>query len=233
MKKRVLLVRHGDEPDDDRIVTYLAMNGFQADIRKPFAGDLLGDVTDDLAATVIYGGMYNAYDADLHPFLKEEYRWIGAALEAGLPMLGLCQGAQMIAYHQGAWAGARSDDAPHEFGYYEVSPVAGAEDFLPTPMHFSQSHFHTFDLPPDARHLARSALYENQAFQLGDSVFGFQFHPEQTIESFRRWQQVKGDTYQKKGVQPLELQTRLMHAHDAAQADWFYGFLKTWLGTTT
>ena len=229
MGQRVVLVRHGHGPNDDRVVNYVTSAGFEADIRKPFAGDLLGDVTDDVAATVIYGGMYNAYDAEKHPFLKEEYRWIGAALDAGIPTLGLCQGAQMIAYHQGEWAGA-PDHGTHEFGYYEVTPTGEDPAFMDGPLHFTQAHFHTFDLPKGAVHLARSEKFENQAFRLGDNVYGFQFHPEQTIEGFRRWQNEKDNSYGQLGAQDRETQDQLMYRHDAAQADWFYAFLSKFMG---
>ncbi len=229
MSQRVVLVRHGDDPPDDRVVTYLTQAGFTPDIRRPFRGDGLGDVTDDVAGTVIYGGPYNAYDAELHPFLNEEYRWIGAALDADIPVLGLCQGAQMIAYHQGEWAGA-PDSGMHEFGYYEITPTGADPRFMPGPLFCTQAHYHTFDLPKGAVHLARSALYENQAFRLGDKVYGFQFHPEQTIEGFRRWQNWPTANYGKPGAQDRETQTRLMLQHDAAQAAWFYGFLEGLFG---
>lgn len=228
MKKRVVLVRHGHGPNDDRIVSFLVNNGIEPDIRKPFAGEMLGEVGQDVIATVIYGGMYNAYDTEIHPFLKEEYRWIGAAMDAGIPVLGICQGAQMIAHHLGAWAGAPAH-GNHEFGYYKVSPTEAGQDILPGPLHMAQAHFHTFDLPEGAVRLATSEAFENQAFRVGDKVFGFQFHAEQTIESFRRWQVDKTNDYDKPGVQSQEEQTRLMHEHDAAQAEWFYGFLDRFL----
>ncbi len=229
MSQRVVLVRHGDDPPDDRVVTYLTQAGFTPDIRRPFRGDLLGDVTDDVAGTVIYGGPYNAYDTELHPFLNEEYRWIGAALDAGIPTLGLCQGAQMIAYHEGEWAGA-PDSGLHEFGYYEIAPTGADPDFMPGPLFCTQAHYHTFDLPKGAVHLARSASFEHQAFRLGNNVYGFQFHPEQTIEGFRRWQNWPTANYGKPGAQDRETQTQLMLQHDAAQAEWFYSFLERLFG---
>jgi GMP synthase (glutamine-hydrolysing) len=232
MAKRVVLVRHEHGPMDDRVVSFLLMHGLEPDIRYPFAGESLGDVTEDVVATVVYGGNYNAYDSAKHGFLNEEYRWIGAAMDAGIPLLGICQGAQMIAHHHGAWAGPR-DPVIYEFGYYLISPTEAGREILPEPLYMAQSHFHTFDLPTGAVRLASSALYENQAFRIGEHVFGFQFHAEQTIEGFRRWQVNKPAVHERPGAQSLAEQTELMYRHDAAQAQWFYGFMSRFLGIAT
>ncbi|MFL4469847.1 glutamine amidotransferase [Tateyamaria armeniaca] len=234
MDKRLLCVRHGDGPMDDRITTWCGARGVRLDARRPWKGDILGEVSDDLAGVVIYGGNYNASDTDLHPFLLEEYRMIDAAMKADVPLLGLCQGAQMIAHHLGAWAGA-PEHGNHEFGWYEVSPTKDGTDVFPKPMHFAQAHFHTFDLPKGARHLARSPLFENQAFACGDKVMGFQFHPEQTIPGFQRWQ-ARGEgwgRYTEPGVQQREEQAALMLEHDAAQGAWFTSFLDRYFAGAT
>jgi len=41
-------------------------------------------------------------------------------------------------------------------------------------------HGDTYELPPDAHNLARSPLYEQEAFRWGDLVYGLQFHLEFT-----------------------------------------------------
>ncbi|WP_158966118.1 glutamine amidotransferase-related protein [Chachezhania sediminis] len=232
MKRRVLMIRHDDGPDDDRINTYCRHRGLVGDVRRPFLGDPLGRVAEDLAAVVVYGGPYNAYDTALHPFLNDEYAMIGAALDQGLPLLGLCQGAQMMAWHQGAWAGA-PEHGKKEFGLYEITPTDTASDFLNHPLHVTQFHFHTFDLPAGAVHLARSEMFENQAFRLGDNAYGLQFHPEQTASGFRRWQQSATDSYGIAGVQTREEQDALLAEHDAAQARWFLHFLDRFFATET
>lgn len=226
MTQRILCVRHEIYPTDDRITTWCATNGVKADIRRPFQGDTLGEVTEDLAGVVIYGGDYNAYDSALHPFLNEEYRMIDAALKANVPLIGLCQGTHMIAHHMGAFAGPL-DHQQYEFGYHEVTPTDNGRDVLPEAMHLPQSHFHTFAVPDGGRHIARSELYENQAFGVGDTVMAFQFHPEQTIAGFQRWQ-ARGRTsgiYDKLGVQSEAEQTTRMHRHDPAIDLWFRQFL--------
>jgi GMP synthase (glutamine-hydrolysing) len=229
MKDRVVVIRHGDDPPDDRVHTWLSMNGFKVDLRLPFAGEGLGELEADVAGTVLHGGPYNAFDLDLHAFLREEDRWIGACLEAGVPMLGICQGAQQIAVHLGAEAGP-IDGEPYEFGYYRVDPVAGAEDFLDRSRWFTQSHFHMFDIPDGAERLASSDAFENQAFRYGRNVYGLQFHPEVTVEGFRRWQGVDWSPYGQQGAQTREEQDILMKDHDRDQADWFFSFMDRLFG---
>ena len=225
---RLLCIRHSNGPEDDRVTSWCRLNGITADTRRPYLDDPLGEITPDLAGVVVYGGMYNADAIAEHPFLKDEYSMIDAALATKTPLLGICQGAQMIARALGAWTGAPAH-ASHEFGCYEVSPTEDGTSILPRPLHLCQAHFHTFDLPKGAVHLARSDLFEHQAFRYGDTAYAFQFHAENTIEGFRRWQK-NSDSYGQPGAQTREEQDALMGAHDRAQADWFYGFLDDFFG---
>ena len=43
------------------------------------------------------GGPFNVFDEAKHPFLHDENRWIEQCLKTGVPLLGICQGAQSIA----------------------------------------------------------------------------------------------------------------------------------------
>ena len=225
MGNRVILIKHGHGPNDDRVMNYLIDAGFTPDIRKPFAGDKLGELTGDIVGTIIYGGMYNASDTERYSFLQEEYRWIDDALKASIPILGLCQGAQMIAHHLGEWTGPKNPEI-YEFGYYKIISTGVDPDFMPQSLHVTQYHYHTFDLPKSAVLLASSNDYENQAFRIGKNVYGFQFHPEVTIEGFRRWQYAAGNDYLKPGSQDVTTQNELMCKYDADQAMWFYSFLE-------
>ncbi|WP_192359102.1 hypothetical protein [Mesorhizobium mediterraneum] len=97
--RRIVLVRHGDDPPDDRVYTFAVQYGFEPVVCRPFRGHTLGEphpsVAGSVMGSVIYGGHFNAFDAEIHPFLQEEYRWIDACLKAHIPLLGICQGAQM------------------------------------------------------------------------------------------------------------------------------------------
>jgi GMP synthase-like glutamine amidotransferase len=134
---------------------------------------------------VVLGGPIGVYDEPLYPFLGEEIALIERRLRAGAPTLGICLGAQLIAHAMGSAVYANSQK---EIGWFAVAGITrpGVEcfSFPPAALVF---HWHgeTFDLPAGAMHLARSAACENQAFQLGRSVIGLQFHLETTPASVR------------------------------------------------
>lgn len=229
MPRKIVLVRHGDDPPDDRVTTFALQNGFDPVHCYPFKGERLGLPGPEVAGSVVYGGPFNVFHEDLHPFLHEEADWIRACMAMDIPLLGICQGAQQIARVLGAHVGP-PDCGVHEFGYYPISPTPEGRDFLPETLHMTQSHFHTFAIPEGAVHLATSPLYPNQAFRHGNRTYGLQFHPECTPQGFRRWQSRPWAAYGKPGAQSKAEQDALMTRHDARQADWFDGFLTQLFG---
>jgi len=144
---------------------------------EPVPRDLRG-----VGGLIILGGPQAAYELDRYPFLKAESALVERALTAGRPVLGICLGAQLIAQTLGArvYAGER-----REVGWAPVTltddaqddPLLAGVDPTLTVFHF---HGDTYELPPDAHNLARSKVYEQQAFRWGDLVYGFQFHLEFT-----------------------------------------------------
>jgi GMP synthase (glutamine-hydrolysing) len=230
MSRKIVLVRHGDDPPDDRVVTFAVQNGFDPVFVRPFKGDKLPAPGPDVAGSVVYGGPFNVFEEDKHPFLHDEAGWIRACMAQEIPLLGICQGAQQIARVLEAGVGPYKKPV-HEFGYYPISPTPEGLDFLPETIHMTQAHFHTFAIPEGAVHLATSPLYPNQAFRYGARTYGFQFHPECTIEGFRRWQSTPWAAYGKPGAQSKAEQDALMLKADVGQADWFYGFLRKLFGS--
>lgn len=227
MARRILLVRHGDDPQDDRVQTFFDRRNDDIVTVKPFKGEAID--TSGIDGAVIFGGPFSVFETEQHPFLNDEYRLIEHCLEEAVPLLGICQGAQQIAWHLGAHVGPVATGI-QEFGYYEIIPTKGAGDFLDGPLIVAQRHFHTFALPADAVHLASSQAFPNQAFRVGETAYGLQFHAEQVPAGFRRWQHSDHAPFGKPGVQTKLEQDRLMAAHEAAQAAWFNGFLAKLFG---
>lgn len=138
---------------------------------------------------VVLGGPMAADQTDRYPHLAYEKTAIHAAAERGLPVLGICLGAQLIAAAFGARTLRRGAS---EHGWTEVRPTAaGRRDSVIR--HFGnaervyQWHFDTFSLPHAAVHLAESDACALQAFRLYDHVYGFQFHLEADRELIERW----------------------------------------------
>ncbi|MEM0937088.1 MAG: glutamine amidotransferase [Pseudomonadota bacterium] len=224
MPGRILLISHNPPPLTDRALSWLQEAGFEIDVRRPFLGDALPLAPAGFAGTILYGGPFNADDASTHPFLRDESRWIDQALDADLPMLGICQGAQQIAWRLGAAVGPM-EDGRVEFGFYEIRPLPGAEGFLPEPLVVTQAHYHGFEVPPGASRLAESDLFPNQAFRQGARVVGLQFHPEARAAQFRAWQDRYLSHYERPGCQTRAEQDALIEAAQAKQAAWFEGVL--------
>ena len=105
---RILIIRHGDDPPDDRVFTYCTLRGLEPVVVRPFAGDPVPELDGSWAGSVVHGGPFNVFDVEEHPFLRDEHRWISACLEQEIPLLGICQGAQSIAWTLGRPTASRA-----------------------------------------------------------------------------------------------------------------------------
>ncbi len=223
--QRYMMIEHNHSPGDDRAAQHLAARGAELLWRRPFAGDRLESLKElRPAGVVIYGGGQGLETVDQNPWLEDEVAYARASIEAGIPILGICLGAQIVAHSLGAAVGPLEDPV-HEFGFYEIWPTEAGGDFLPEPLVVTQAHFHTFEVPPGAELLASSKAYRNQAIRYGASTYALQFHPETSYPLFRRWQEAPWAPYDKPGAQSREEQDRLGALHDERQGAWFRGFL--------
>ena len=138
-------------------------------------------MANDVDLLIVMGGPMSVNDESIHPWLKDEKRFIKEAIARGKPVFGVCLGAQLIANAMGARVYA---NAEKEIGWFPIhrvdKPRAGDAFQFPKDSLVFHWHGETFDLPAGAIPLARSEGCENQAFQLGHKVIGLQFHLETT-----------------------------------------------------
>jgi len=140
-------------------------------------------------ALIVLGGPQMPDQGKDFPHLNVEMRCIEEALKREIPVLGICLGAQLLAYTLGGNPRAMKE---WEIGWYDLepTPLSPADPvfcalFQPHPVF--QWHGYTFDLPEGAVHLARSASCENQAFRYGDNAYGLQCHLELDERLISRW----------------------------------------------
>jgi len=142
---------------------------------------------------VIMGGPMAMYEIGQHEYMNMEVVMIRSFIKNNKPVLGICLGAQMIAYALGAdvFAGEAS-----EVGWDKVSITPdGMEDPVLSGIALNnepfaevfQWHSDTFTLPKNSVRLAFSDKYQNQAFRYKSHVYGLQFHIETTPEIIREW----------------------------------------------
>jgi GMP synthase-like glutamine amidotransferase len=143
-------------------------------------------------AIVAMGGPMSVNDDAELPWLTAEKQAIADAVKAGVPYWGSCLGVQLLAASLGAsvYAGTQP-----EVGVLPVTLTdAGRSDpvFAGLPAEFLTLQWHgdTFDLPDGATLLASSPAYPNQAFRVGQTAYGVQFHVEVTEHMAREWAQV-------------------------------------------
>ncbi|CAN7142751.1 gamma-glutamyl-gamma-aminobutyrate hydrolase family protein [Mesorhizobium amorphae] len=219
---RVVLIRHDDSPEDDRVVEFFHARCVLPQTVRPFLGEQLGKVDASVVGSVIFGGRFDVSDDHQHPFLRYEKAWVEQCLKQNVPLLGICLGAHIMATVLGAKVGALPAD-PGEFGYYEIVATEVGKAYFPERLHVAKSHYHQFEIPSGADLLAKCKLFPHHAFRYGEKAFAFQFHPEATPSMFRRWQKDPGK-YVRAGAQDRAEQDRLMAIHDPAQNAWFVGF---------
>jgi GMP synthase-like glutamine amidotransferase len=161
---------------------WLEAAGYRITCSRLFESDQLPE-PDAIDLLIVMGGPMSINDEDEFPWLVPEKRFIREVVESGRPVLGICLGAQLIANVMGSRV---YPNPVKEIGWFPIhgTPSAGNAHFsFPASATVFHWHGETFDLPPGATRLATSAGCENQAFQIGGSVIGLQFHLETTPES--------------------------------------------------
>ena len=176
-----------------------------------------------IAALILLGGPMGVDDEDKFPFLRWEKRIIRAAIDESVPILGVCLGAQLIA----ASLGSRIfHGSVKEIGWSPVSitphgQVDSLLGYLPENATVFQWHSDGFDLPPGAVCLASSMHYPTQAFRVGKTIYGLQFHLEVTPRMIEHW---IGERSKELALAPYVMPEKVLaDSHKYAPASKYYG----------
>ena len=178
---RVQVLQHVPFEGPGSMAAWLAARRVDVGCTRLFAGDPLPRA-EQVDALIALGGPMSVNDEDELGWLRPEKQLVRDAVARGVPVLGVCLGAQLIASALGARV---FPGKAREIGWFPIQGVRDAAPGFQFPPECLAFHWHgeTFDLPPGALRLASSAGCENQAFQVGRKVIALQFHLETTPAS--------------------------------------------------
>ncbi len=199
--------------------------GVKTQTCNPAGGDRLPPIDDRLDAVVVYGGVQSANDEDA--YIKQEIDWIGEWASTDKPFLGICLGAQLLARASGETV-ARHAEGQYEIGFRKIIPAADAYDFMPNPIMFYQWHKEGFTIPTNATRLATGDVFENQAYAIGNRIFGLQFHPDVTPPIMNEWLREASERLLNPGADQIPKQQDDAKRFDPAVDEWLNGFIDRW-----
>ncbi len=173
--KPALILQHGSLGPPVRVGEWLEARGLPFVIHR--AGQDPPPAPEDYRFLVSLGSQHSATATDPE-WVPEEVSAIRTAVDAGVPVLGLCFGGQALSI---ALGGGVDTLASPEIGWFSVDTLDDAVPAGPWLM------FHTeqMQVPPGARELARSPAGP-AAFSYGPHL-GVQFHPEVDVERVSVW----------------------------------------------
>src|SRR5215831_10591956 len=175
--KKIAIVVHQQHSRPGRVGALLNKRGYELHRICPNFGCHLPQDMSDYAGVVIFGGPMSANDCGSLAGIRSELEWIPKVVEAGVPFLGLCLGAQLLTRALGGRVGPHPD-GHIEAGYVTIEPTEAGRPWIKGPMTVYQFHREGMDLPDCCELLATGETFFNQAFRYGPNAFGFQFHPE-------------------------------------------------------
>jgi GMP synthase-like glutamine amidotransferase len=208
---RVLVIRHHPEDSPGFIADAFAARGAQV-IEHLFQASGALPALDGADHIVVLGAMPSVYDDGAHrSWIDQELAWLRQADESGLPVLGICFGAQALCTLFGGQVVAA---ARMEVGWTMVDSI--------DPAHIPAGPWLEFHsdccLPPPEATILASNEVGVQAFSIGKHL-AVQFHPEVDGAQLSGWLQAGGrEEAARAGSDPDALLAQAFAEEPAAKA---------------
>ncbi|MDC0584402.1 type 1 glutamine amidotransferase [Bacteroidales bacterium] len=184
-KNTILCLQHVDFEGPAFIEKWADNKGFELKKVHLYKGEQLSGISD-FDWLIVMGGPMSVNDTDNYSWFDEEFAFVKKAIDDKKTVIGFCLGAQMIAKVLGCKV-FKGDVS--EIGWFPVNFYPTGNEELDSVLVGEHTVFHwhgeTFHMPKDAKHIASSTAYPNQAFSYNEHVYAFQFHMEMTQDSIQ------------------------------------------------
>lgn len=143
--------------------------------------------SDTLAGVIVTGS--HAMVTDQEPWSERLAAWLRCCVEADTPLLGICYGHQLLAHALGGRVGYNPNGlelGTRDIHLQQVAVRDALFGHLPAVFPAQLVHAQSvLELPAGAVVLAQNDHDAHQAYRLGDTTWGVQFHPEFNAAAMR------------------------------------------------
>lgn len=216
--KNAIVIQHVGFEDAGHLAPLLRERGYRITTYRPPADEVWSIDPLHVDLLVILGGPMSANDHGHDPAIADELRLACVAGERGIPLLGICLGAQIIALAQG---GKVAPMPAREIG---MAPLRLTDAGRDSPLHHLAGdqpvlHWHgeAIALPPHVERLAETDACPVQAFRVGTRILGLQFHIETELHRLCEWTEGHAGEVRESGVDAVALQEAGRRQADAAR----------------
>ena len=200
--KRLIVFQHLEREEPGLFSQIAEGYGLDVEVYRTDLRDDFPTLRKEDILLVLGGSMgVKDIDKDKHPWLKKEFNFIKTALENKSSIIGVCLGAQLLAYAAGGDIEKISSGRPlklkKEIGWLEISSnfsnIKKDNDFeklytfLKEPLEVLHWHEDRIILPCEAKLIASSTYCDEQIFQIGKKAYGIQCHLECIGQMTKTW----------------------------------------------